>query len=388
MINPQITENIEYNSKISQKSSSIFVMGYALNLCKFHLYKVPYNHNIVEEGMEMTQNRIRIVDVADALGLSTATVSNVIHGKTEKISDETVKRVQQELERSGYIPNMAGILLARNNSRIIGVVVNDHEKYEGRVLEDGFVMSSLNALSHEVNEKGYFLMIKTTSDIREIPVFASMWNMDGLILIGFCEADYESLRNQMRISFVVYDGYFEKCSKVVNLVINHYDGGYQAGKYLKELGHKKALCLADNFICMDKERIEGFRKAFEHGETYRWEIPKTEKERMRFYEDNYMQLLKSNVTAVFAVSDFYALEFMKFLQGKNIRIPEDIQIIGFDDNMASRESNPSLTTIHQEANLRAKAAIECLEAMRDGAEYKTEIVLPVDLIQRESTRKL
>ena len=388
MINPQIAENVYYNSKNSQKSSANFVMGYALNLCKSHIYNVPYNHNITEEGMKMTQNRVRIVDVADALGLSTATVSKVIHGKTEKISDETVKRVQQELERSGYIPNMAGILLARNNSRIIGVVVNDHEKYEGRVLEDGFVMSSLNALSHEVNEKGYFLMIKTTSDIREIPVFASMWNMDGLILIGFCEADYESLRNQMRISFVVYDGYFEKCSKVVNLVINHYNGGYQAGKYLKELGHKKALCIADNFICMDKERIEGFRKAFEPGETYRWEIPKTERERMCFYEDKYMQLLKSNVTAVFAVSDFYALEFMKFLQGKNIRIPEDIQIIGFDDNMASRESNPSLSTIHQEANLRAKAAIECLEAMRDGAEYKTEIVLPVDLVKRESTRKL
>ena len=170
-------------------------MGYTLNLCKFHIYNVPYNHDIVEEGMKMTQNRIRIVDVADALGLSTATVSNVIHGKTEK-------------------------------------------------------------------------------------------------------------------------------------------------------------------------------------------------ERMCFYEDNYMQLLENSVTAVFAVSDFYALEFMRFLQRKNIRIPEDIQIIGFDDNMASRESNPSLTTIHQEANLRAKAAIECLEAMRDGAEYKTEIVLPVDLIKRESTRKL
>ena len=77
----------------------------------------------------MTQNRVRIVDIADALGLSTATVSKVIHGKAEKISDKTVKRVQQELERSGYIPNMAGILLAKNNSRIIGVVLNDHEKY-------------------------------------------------------------------------------------------------------------------------------------------------------------------------------------------------------------------------------------------------------------------
>ena len=62
---------------------------------------------------------------------------------------------------------------------------------------------------------------------------------------------------------------------------------------------------------------------------------------MAFYYDNYMQFLKSNVTAVFAVSGFFALEFMRFLQGKNIQIPEDIQIIGFDDNMASRESNPS-----------------------------------------------
>ena len=139
---------------------------------------------------------------------------------------------------------------------------------------------------------------------------------------------------------------------------------------------------------MDKERIEGFRKAFEPGETYRWEIPKTERERMCFYEDKYMQLLKSNVTAVFAVSDFYALEFMRFLQGKGIQIPNDIQIIGFDDKMASRESNPTLTTIHQEASLRAKIAIECLEAMRDGAECEKEIVLPVEIIKRESTGEL
>ena len=336
----------------------------------------------------MAQNRVRIIDVADALGLSTATVSKVIHGKTEKISDETVKRVQQELERSGYIPNMAGILLARNNSRIIGVVVNDNVKYEGRVLEDGFVMSSLNALSHEVNKKGYFLMIKTTADIREIPVFASMWNMDGLILMGFCEADYEQLRNQMRISFVVYDGYFENCSKVVNLVIDHYDGGYQAGRYFRELGHKKALCISDNYICMDKERIDGFCKAFQPGETMVWQIPNNEKNRRIFYQKRLNDLVRSNVSAVFAVSDFYALEFMHFLQAKNIRIPEDIQIIGFDDNMASRESNPTLTTIHQDASLRAETAIECLEAMRDGLDYEAGIVLPVKLVKRESTRLL
>ena len=86
-------------------------MGYALNLCNTHISVVPYNQNIGKEGIHMAQDRVRIADVADSLGLSTATVSKVIHRKTEKISDETVKRVQQELERSGYIPNMAAICL-------------------------------------------------------------------------------------------------------------------------------------------------------------------------------------------------------------------------------------------------------------------------------------
>ena len=336
----------------------------------------------------MAENRVRMVDIADKLGLSTATVSNVIHGKTSKISDETVKRVQQEIEDSGYIPNMAGILLARNNSRIIGVAINDNVKYEGRVLEDGFVMASLNALSHEVNDKGYFLMIKTTVDINEIPVFASMWNMDGLILMGFCETDYEMLRNQMRISFVVYDGYFKNCSKIVNLVIDHYSGGYQAGKYYKESGHKKALCISDNNICMDRERMDGFCDAFCPGEATIWQIPNTAKARRSFYENKLEEFLKSEITAVFAVSDYYALDFMCFLQENEIMVPDEVQIIGFDDNEASRESMPSLTTIHQDAALRAKTAIECIEAMRDGKNCDARIVLPVKLIKRESTREI
>ena len=62
----------------------------------------------------MEEHRVKISDIADELGLSTATVSNVIHGKTKKVSEETVKRVQQLLEERQYIPSMAGILLAQN----------------------------------------------------------------------------------------------------------------------------------------------------------------------------------------------------------------------------------------------------------------------------------
>lgn len=79
--------------------------------------------------MFVEEQRVRISDIAEELGLSTATVSNVIHGKTKKISDETIQRVMALLEQRQYIPNMAGILLAQNSSKIIGVFVNDHEKY-------------------------------------------------------------------------------------------------------------------------------------------------------------------------------------------------------------------------------------------------------------------
>jgi len=91
----------------------------------------------------MENRKVRIADIAEELGLSTATVANVIHGKTKKISDETVKRVQELLEKRQYIPNMAGILLAQNDSKIVGVVTNDHEKYEGHTLEDQFILCCL-----------------------------------------------------------------------------------------------------------------------------------------------------------------------------------------------------------------------------------------------------
>lgn len=98
--------------------------------------------------------RVRICDIAEELGLSTATVSNVIHGKTGKVSAETAERVTALLEEREYIPSMAGILLARNSSRILGVFVNDHPKYEGHTLDDFFIASSLNFLSAEIERTG------------------------------------------------------------------------------------------------------------------------------------------------------------------------------------------------------------------------------------------
>lgn len=335
----------------------------------------------------MEEHRIRIRDIAEELGLSTATVSNVLHGKTKKISDETVKRVQALLEERRYIPSMAGILLAQNSSRIIGVVINDHEKYEGHTLEDPFIAASLNYLSSEIEKQHRFMMVKKTKLPEEIITFASMWNMDGLVVIGFCEHDYMYLRNHMHIPFVIYDGYCRNPERICNITIDNYSGGFQIGEHFKAGGHRHVLCISDNNICMDKERYEGFRDGFKKGnagsDVRFMQIPMAAEERRAFYLRN-LDIFRS-VTAVFAVSDYYAADLMHFLAEHGIRVPAHISVAGFDDTPLCTQIIPALTTVRQDGALRAETAIQHLLDLQTQGETETSVMLPVEIVIREST---
>lgn len=329
------------------------------------------------------QQRVRISDIAEELGLSTATVSNVIHGKTGKISDETVKRVQEALERRQYIPSMAGILLAQNSSKIIGVFVNDHEKYEGHALDDPFIASSLNFLSTQIESRGQFMMVKKAVKADEIIKFASMWNMDGLIIIGFCTQDYMYLRSRMRIPFVVYDGFCENPERIANITIDNFDGGRQVGELFKRLGHKRALCISDNELGVDLERIEGFKSGFGAENTDFLLIPMHKSERWECYRREAERFSRS--TAAFAVSDHYAVDLIHFLSERGLSVPRDISVAGFDDAPICQMIHPALTTVRQDGELRARLAMEKLDALRAGLNTETEIKLPVSLVERAST---
>ena len=334
----------------------------------------------------MEERRVRIRDIAEELGLSTATVSNVLHGKTKKISEETVKRVQALLEEREYIPSMAGILLAQNSSKIIGVFINDHEKYEGHTLEDAFIASSLNYLSTEIEKQGQFMMVKKTKNPEDIIKFASMWNMDGLVVIGFCRQDYMYLRNHMRIPFVVYDGFCEKPERIFNITIDNYNGGFQVGAHLREKGHRQALCISDNDIGVDKERYEGFCEGFGKSGVRFLRIPMHKKERWECYQEN-LELFR-RVSAVFAVSDYYAIDLIHFLQEQGIAVPDEISVAGFDDIPMCDMISPAWTTVKQDGAMRAKIAISKLQELKETGILETTLMLPVTLVERASIREI
>ena len=93
-------------------------------------------------------------------------------------------------------------------------------------------------------------------------------------------------------------------------------------------------------------------------------------------------------SAVFAVSDYYAIELIYFLQEQGIRVPEDISVIGFDDVPMCTKIHPMLTTVRQCASKRAECAVETLQRLKAGECKEKQKKLPVYLMERRSVKRI
>ena len=93
-------------------------------------------------------------------------------------------------------------------------------------------------------------------------------------------------------------------------------------------------------------------------------------------------------TAVFAVSDFYAVELIHFLQGQGIAVPGQISVAGFDDTPMCEMVYPALTSVRQDVTRRAQIVVEKLRALKEKRETETAVCLPVTLVARDSTGKM
>ena len=227
------------------------------------------------------------------------------------------------------------------------------------------------------------MIVRTANSLDEIVSFATMWNLEGLVLIGFCNADYKRLRENVRIPFAVYDSCGVTAERVCAINIDDRHGGFQAGEYFRLCGHQRALCLADNDIDMDRERWLGFREGFGCGAEFMM-IPMAKAERMAFYREKLPQI--RSFTAVFAASDYYAVDLIHFLQNSGIDIPGEISVAGFDDTPLCELVYPSLTSVRQDNTERARTALDAIAKMRAGELAEPVVTLPTSLVIRDSTK--
>lgn len=335
---------------------------------------------------------ITIKEIADMLEISTTTVSNVIHGKTGEVSQRTVERVQKLLEKYDYVPNINARNLAQNQSRIIGVAIKARRDKYLNILADPFFGPLLGAIEEEIHQHGYFMMIYISNDIRELMGYVSTWNADGLILSGMTQDDFVRIRGRYKKPMVLTDSYVpQEITKFVNVGLEDKRGTYEMTQYLIAQGHQRIGVITDNLEGVDYYRYQGFEEAMRDAGLKASEeslllLNPGEYEREASLEEIYET--RERFTALMCMSDFYAVLVMNYLYDRGVRVPEDISITGYDDNILGKMVRPALTTVHQDIEEKGILAVDILTRMIDGEELFQDRKLPVHLVIRNSVKKL
>ena len=335
---------------------------------------------------------IRIKDIAKRAGVSPTTVSNVIHGNYNKVSKKTVERIEELLTETEYVPSMGARMLARGNSRIIGVLVGEPEGAKhGR---EGFAFSNvlIRAIESEIYRKNYYMLLHFTPDPEEGIQFAITWNVEGLITIGLHTKSNTMIQVKGNAPMVSVDTYYEK-QGIANVGLDDFGGGYLMTEYLLRCGHRKIGFVSDNDVGVDHERWKGVRMAYEKrmGNTDGVNhilIPAKDSEREDFYKKYLTQLVREQ-DALFFASDYYAAGALVRMKDLGIRVPDDISVAGFDDSEAARLCRPKLTTIHQDIAEKGRYAVKKLFQLIDGEpNLSVSDQLPVSLVVRDSVKNM
>lgn len=332
-----------------------------------------------------------IKDIASIVGVSPTTVSNVLHGKNQRVSAQTIARIREVISQEGYVPNLSARSLKSKASRIIGVINQLVPLESGGFFQDPFHSTLLSGIELTLRQNEYFLMVRTVDSVEEMHSLLSNWNIDGLILIGIFPRElYKSLRAQSK-PFVLIDSYIEDEHSLQVRLADH-QGGYIATKHLLENGHRDILFCCPRFEKHGViwQRMEGYKQALaEYGVPFR---PENVCE-SSFSVDSGLALgqklaQRHDYTAIFATADILATELSTGLMLAGRKIPDEVSIVGFDDISVSRTNCPPLTTVHQDVAERGAAATELLLGAIQRGEFPPPVVFPVKLTERMSVRDL
>ena len=334
---------------------------------------------------------IRLQDIADMAGVSRTTVSNVINGNTKRVSQETIDKITRILKEQNYVPHMGSVMLSGHGSRIIGVVLGFATAHGMQSLQDSFVGELIGTIQTEAERKGYFVMLIGGEKIEDVVDMASRWNVEGLIILGYDEERYRQLSRKLSKKMILIDAYPEGEYTFQNVGVDDYSGGYQVGEYLYSCGYHRALFIAETDKDSDSRRWNGFKQAMEKqggfcSKSRLIVVPGEKRQRLSRYEELLPRFLE--VKALAFSSDYGAIEAMNYFFDHGIKVPDQISIVGYDDNIYAEFVRPRLTTVHQDIHQKGVISLRRLHRMIEGETLKEmNIKSPVRLIKRESVKE-
>jgi len=337
------------------------------------------------------EKEITIYDIADQLGVSAATVSRALKDSSS-VSVATRTKINALAEKLGYRHNHFASSLRLQKTHTIGVILHELNSY--------FITSVLSGIEKVAREAKYNLIIVHSAEnaIIEAANARNLFHkrVDGVIASLSFDTENLSAFKQFqskKIPIVFFDRVFEN-SEGVKVIINNYQAGYDATTHLIQQGCKRIAHVTSSLKRnVYAERLRGSRQAMhENGSKFDEKLLIVEgfKEQDAIRVAKRILAMKALPDGIFITNDFCAAVVMQLLKDEGIRIPQDIAIVGFNNDIIGKVINPKLTTINypgfEMGQVAASSLINHLKGLWD-MNIANTLVIKSELIIRESSLK-
>src|SRR5213078_3775042 len=331
-------------------------------------------------------SRVTIREVAQAAGVSIATVSRVLNGRGD-VSPETRELVSRVIREHGYTANRSARHLSAGRTGLVGVLVP--------LVYPAYFSSILSGAAEALDEQDLRLLLSPTDHEHDREVSLIDRLMHGLTdgaLIVLPEESSEELEQLLDegYRFVVVDPLEPLAAKIPSVSAAHTSGADQAMQHLLALGHRRIAAITGPSGCVATgDRRRGYHAALAAAGILpeaalevesNFEIPGGYKAAASLFE------LPDPPTAIFAFNDNLAIGAIQAARSRDLRVPDDVSIVGFDDVEHATIVTPALTTVRQPLAEMGRTAVSLLNRLLAEQHFETlHLELATRLVVREST---
>lgn len=337
---------------------------------------------------------VTIGDIAKEAGVSATTVSNVIHGRTNRVSAQTVELVNEIIQRVGYVPNLPARALKSRSTKVIAMVNHLGYQPQDRFMSAPFFFDLIGVVEEALRPEGYYLMIRSVSSGEELMEFLRTWNVEGVFApLQFEDSFIYQVLSRLRIPAVLTDSYVTRQPHMCNIGLQDKEGGRIGTAHLIQNGHRRIAFVGPKIKPRGvmEQRLLGYRQVLEENGI---EFDPSLVYECEFSTPKLLDLgrnlaERTDITGVFAMADLLGAGVMAGLQQAGREVPRDVSVVGFDDVGLCRLTNPTLSTIHQNATEKGLLAADyMLRLLRHEPPEEFNCILPVRLVSRDSVRKV
>lgn len=334
--------------------------------------------------MEKKNKKPTIYDVAKRAGVSITTVSRMLNDP-DKVNPETRKKVLASIDALGFVPKADARTWPMQKHGRIGVITP--------FFTAPSFIQRLRGIAGALSPMAFELVIYTVDSTEHLQGYLSTLpltgNLDGLIILSLPVGDAEAdrlIHHNLQTVLIEYPHPRLNCVEIDDVV-----GGRMAANYLLKKGHRSIAFLGDTdlpeyAIHPVSLRLTGFRQALKESGI---DLPAKFVRLAPYTQEQTRQVarellsLSKPPTAIFAATDFQALGVLKAARQLNVRVPEQLAVIGFDDlDMAEYEE---LTTISQHLDESGRLAVEILLAQIESpSQLPRHMKIPLNIIERKT----